>query len=178
MKIPDAHPQMVSNKCSSFQKNPCAHFLQHAWNKSCPQTGDRQQTDGQTDRQCKSNIPSPKVSLRGYKNIYINYKILQDSIFIRKRSKSVSARPADRVPVVLQSEYLNLSWLEKSNSIPLSLHDIYWTLWTLPQSREDDFLRNTSLLLIFLRNYLPLGWGHAITISCLLTIQMLHTKFG
>ena len=25
----------------NFQKNPCFHFLEHAWTKSCPQTGDR-----------------------------------------------------------------------------------------------------------------------------------------
>ena len=27
MKIPSAHLQMVSNKCTNFQKNPCIHFL-------------------------------------------------------------------------------------------------------------------------------------------------------
>ena len=59
MKIPGAHLQMVSNECANFQKNPCTHFLEHAWTKSCPQTGDRQ-----TDRQAESNI-SPKLRLGG-----------------------------------------------------------------------------------------------------------------
>ena len=54
MKIPGAHLQIMSNKCTNFQKNPCIHLLEHAWTKSCPQTGDRKtdrQTDGQMDRQ-------------------------------------------------------------------------------------------------------------------------------
>ena len=80
--------------------------------------------DRQTERQCESNISSPKFRLQEYNFFFKNYHIMQDSIFIRKRSKLVSARSADRVPVVLQSEYLNKSWLEKSNSIRLSLHDI------------------------------------------------------
>ena len=45
MKIPSAHLQMVSNKCTNFQKNPCTHFTQHAWNKIMSTHG------GQTDRQ-------------------------------------------------------------------------------------------------------------------------------
>ena len=51
MKIPDAHFHIVSNMCINFQKNPCTHFLEHAWTKSCPQMGVRQmdrQTDGGT----------------------------------------------------------------------------------------------------------------------------------
>ena len=59
MKIQGAHLQMVSNECANFQKNPCTHFLEHAWTKSCPQMGDRQ-----TDRQAESNI-SPKLRLGG-----------------------------------------------------------------------------------------------------------------
>ena len=41
------------------------------------------------------------------------------------------------------------------------------------------FLRNTSILHFLPQNYLPFGWGiMKFTISCLLTLQMLHTKFG
>ena len=46
-------------------------------------------------------------------------------------------------------------------------------------SREEDFLRNTAILHFLPQNYLPLGWGvMKFTISCLLTLQMLDTKFG
>ena len=40
-------------------------FLEHAWTKSCPQTGgrqtegQRQQMDRQTDEQAETNIPQP-----------------------------------------------------------------------------------------------------------------------
>ena len=72
MKIPDAYLQMVSNTCTSFQKNPCAHFLQHAWNKSCPQTVERQTDNRLTDKQTdnvKAIYPPPKFRLRGYNNV-------------------------------------------------------------------------------------------------------------
>ena len=49
----------------------------------------------------------------------------------------------------------------------------------MPGSIEEDFLRNTSILNFLPQNYLPFGWGvMKFTISCLLTLQMLHTKFG
>ena len=51
-KFTGAYPEMVGNECINFQKNPCTHFFEHAWTKSCPQTGDRRtdrQTNGQGD---------------------------------------------------------------------------------------------------------------------------------
>ena len=55
MKIQGVHLQMLSNKCTNFQKNSCTNFLEHALTKSRPQTWDRQTdtgrwTDRQTDR--------------------------------------------------------------------------------------------------------------------------------
>ena len=46
MKISDAHLQIVSNQCITFQKNPSSHLINHAWTN--PQTGVRQ-TDGETN---------------------------------------------------------------------------------------------------------------------------------
>ena len=41
------------------------------------------------------------------------------------------------------------------------------------------YFRNTAILHFLPQNSLPLGWGVIkYTISCLLTLQMLHTKFG
>ena len=69
MKITGAHLQTVVNECTNFQKNPCTHFLGHAWTESCPQTGDRQtdkQTDKQTDRRTdRVKTIYPKLRLRG-----------------------------------------------------------------------------------------------------------------
>ena len=57
----------------------------------------------------------------------------------------------------------------------------------MPESREEDLNRNTSIsILQFLpQNYLPLGsyggedWRvRKITISCLISLQMSHVKFG
>ena len=45
MNIPGAHPQMVNNECANFQKNPCTHFLEHAWTKFRPHRGTVRQTD-------------------------------------------------------------------------------------------------------------------------------------
>ena len=74
MKIPSAHLQMVSNKCTNFQKNPCTHFTQHAWNKIMSTHGgqtDRQtdiqrdrQTDRQTDGLAEIDMPPPPPKLR------------------------------------------------------------------------------------------------------------------
>ena len=51
-------------------------------------------------------------------------------------------------------------------------------VWSMSGSREENFLRNTSILHFLPQNYLPLGVGvMTFTISCLLTIQILHTKF-
>ena len=47
-----------------------------------------------------------------------------------------------------------------------------------PWVEKKIFLRNTSILHFLPQNYLPLGWGHEIYNICLLTLQMLHTKFG
>ena len=48
----------------------------------------------------------------------------------------------------------------------------------MPLSREEDFVRNTSVLHFLPQNYLPLGVGvMKFIISFLLTLQMLHTKF-
>ena len=55
MKIPGAHLHMVSNECTNFQKNTCTQFLEHAWTKSCLQTGERM-TEGWTDREGEINI--------------------------------------------------------------------------------------------------------------------------
>ena len=45
----------------------------------------------------------------------------------------------------------------------------------MPGSREEDFWRNTSILP---QHYLPFGWGvMKFTISGLLPLMMLHTKF-
>ena len=44
-------PPRVSDQCMNIQKNPWIHFLEHAWAKSCPQTGTDVQTDGQIDRE-------------------------------------------------------------------------------------------------------------------------------
>ena len=50
MKIPGAHPQMVSNKLQiNFQKNPCTYFLEHA----CT---DGVQREGEIDGQAETNI--------------------------------------------------------------------------------------------------------------------------
>ena len=47
----------------NFSKNPCAHLLEHAWTKSCPQTGQTdKQTDGQTDEH--DEINPQKLRLR------------------------------------------------------------------------------------------------------------------
>ena len=51
MKIPSAHLQMVSNKCTNFQKNPCTRFLEHAYKKIMSTDGDRQ-----IDKHAESNI--------------------------------------------------------------------------------------------------------------------------
>ena len=49
----------------------------------------------------------------------------------------------------------------------------------MPGSREEDFWRNTSILHFLPKNYLPFGWGvMKFTISGLLPLMMLHTKFG
>ena len=61
MKMPCAHFQMVRKKCANFKKNPCTHLLEHAWTKSCPQTGDRER-DGQTDRRTGWNQYTPQTS--------------------------------------------------------------------------------------------------------------------
>ena len=58
LKIQGAHRQIMINECINFQKNLCTRFLEHAWTKSCSQTGDRQ-TDGpdrQNDGQDETNI--------------------------------------------------------------------------------------------------------------------------
>ena len=53
--------------------------------------------------------------------------------------------------------------------------------WIMPQSKE-DFLRNTSILTFLTQNDLP-PWGgvyeiyNTCIIFCVLTLQMLHTKF-
>ena len=71
MIITGAHLQTVVNECTHFQKNPCTHFLGHAWTKSCPQTGDRRtdkQTDKQTDRRTdrvKTIYPVPQTPFAG-----------------------------------------------------------------------------------------------------------------
>ena len=41
MKIPGVNLHIVNYKYTNFQKNPCTHVLEHAWTKSCPQTGHR-----------------------------------------------------------------------------------------------------------------------------------------
>ena len=46
---PPPHPR-VSDQCMNMKKNPCIHFLEHAWSKSCLHTRDRR-TDRRTDRQ-------------------------------------------------------------------------------------------------------------------------------
>ena len=61
MTIPGAHLQLVSNQCTNFQKNPCTHFSEHAWTKSCPQTG-----DWQTEDRVKPIYP-PNFVCVGYK---------------------------------------------------------------------------------------------------------------
>ena len=49
----------------------------------------------------------------------------------------------------------------------------------MPGCREENVLRNTSILLCLPPYYLPLKVGvMKLTISCLLTLQLLHTKFG
>ena len=51
----------------------------------------------------------------------------------------------------------------------------------MPLSRdsEEDYFKNTSILHFSPQKYLPLGLGvMKFTSSCLLTLQMLHTKFG
>ena len=49
----------------------------------------------------------------------------------------------------------------------------------MPGSGEEDFLRNIAILHFLPQNYLPFGWGvMKFTISCLLSLMMLHTKFG
>ena len=49
----------------------------------------------------------------------------------------------------------------------------------MPWSREEDFWRNTSILHFLSPNYLPYGWRvMKFTISGLLPLIMLHTKFG
>ena len=53
-----------------------------------------------------------------------------------------------------------------------------WFVWSMPGSRVKDFLRNTAILHFLSQNYLPFKWGFMkFTISCLLTLQMLHIKF-
>ena len=47
----------------------------------------------------------------------------------------------------------------------------------MPLSREEDILRNTSILHFYLKITSPWG-GVMIYNSCLLTLQMLHIKFG
>ena len=49
----------------------------------------------------------------------------------------------------------------------------YWFVFSMSGIREEDFLRNTTILHFLPPNYLPFG-----TISCLLTLQMLHTKLA
>ena len=66
MKISFAHFQMMSNRCTKFQKNPCTHSVEHAWPKSCPQMRDRQ-TDKWIDRQVEPMYPQNFVC-RVYKN--------------------------------------------------------------------------------------------------------------
>ena len=49
----------------------------------------------------------------------------------------------------------------------------------MPGSREEDFLRNIAILHFLPQNYLPFGLGvMKFTISGLLPLMMLHTKFG
>ena len=50
----------------------------------------------------------------------------------------------------------------------------------MPLSTEEDSLRKTPILFYFLsKNYFPLGVGvMKFTMSCLFTVQILHTKFG
>ena len=47
-------------------------------------------------------------------------------------------------------------------------------VWTMPQGREEHFLCNTSILHFLPHNY---PWNSQFK-SCLLTLQMLHAKFG
>ena len=64
---------MVSNRCTFFQKNPCTNLLEHVWTKSCPQTGDKKdsQTDGQTDRQGETNILPQNSFVEGIKTMFV-----------------------------------------------------------------------------------------------------------
>ena len=58
---------------------------------------------------------------------------------------------------------------------------IYIVCENMPRSKEEDISRNTSMFHFFLFNYLLLRFGWRVikfTIPCLLTLQMLHTKFG
>ena len=64
MKIPGAHFQIVTNKSTHFQKNPCNHFLEHTWTKSCLYMGEGRR-DSQTDGQSKTNIHPPNFVCRG-----------------------------------------------------------------------------------------------------------------
>ena len=53
------------------------------------------------------------------------------------------------------------------------------TVWSMPRIREESFLGNTSILHILPQNDLPWGCGvMKCSISYLLTLQMLYTKFG
>ena len=72
----------ASNQCTNFQKNPCSHLLEHAWTKSCPQTG-VWQTKGQTDRRTGWNKdPPPNFVCGGGGYNYIHVDILDVDIII------------------------------------------------------------------------------------------------
>ena len=67
MKIPGEHLQIVSNKCTNFQKIHAPNLIEHAWTNSCSKTGDRQtdrQTGTQTDRQTDKTDRVKPISLQ------------------------------------------------------------------------------------------------------------------
>ena len=69
-------------------------------------------------------------------------------------------------------------------SRPFFSHDYYTLILYGPCNGVEKkiFLRNASILYFLPQNNLPLGWGDhnkfyiKFTISCLFTLQMLHTK--
>ena len=66
MKILSAHLQMLNNKYTNFQKNPWKYFLEHAWTKSCPQTGVKL-TGRQTDMSDSVKQYTPELRSQGLK---------------------------------------------------------------------------------------------------------------